>query len=111
MIGGARDPEAVGEGDEQLVQRSRSTLLELLEVRAEPVMSYVVRHPHGIPQYNIGHAEILRRIDSRLESHANLHLCGNSYHGVAMNACIKEAEALAEELAAHAPVDSTAKLS
>lgn len=110
MIGGARDPDALQEDDAQLVERALSILRRLLAVHASPAMTYVVRHPRGIPQYVLGHAEFLRRIDERLRAHAGLSLCGNSYRGVAMNACVKEAEALAKQIAAAGALDSAGEL-
>jgi oxygen-dependent protoporphyrinogen oxidase len=108
MLGGARDPGAVEATDATLVERSLSALRQLIALRAEPDMVFVVRHARGIPQYPVGHADTLRRIDAALERHPGLHLTGNSYRGIAMNACIKEAEAVAERLAppAAAPVRS-----
>jgi oxygen-dependent protoporphyrinogen oxidase len=107
MIGGAREPGALQEDDAQLVERAVSILGLLLDVRADATMSYVVRHPRGIPQYVVGHGEIMRRIDERTSTHPGLFLCGNSYRGVAMNACIKEAESLAKQIATAGALDST----
>jgi oxygen-dependent protoporphyrinogen oxidase len=100
MTGGARDPGAVEESDESLTGRALSSLEPLLGLSAGPEMALVVRHPRGIPQYPVGHAETLSRIDAALARHPGLFLSGNSYRGIAMNACIKDAEALAERLAA-----------
>jgi oxygen-dependent protoporphyrinogen oxidase len=100
MIGGARDPGAVDAGDGELVDRALSTLQKLLGLRAQPEMIYVIRHPRGIPQYPVGHAVTLSQIDSALRRHPGLLLTGNSYRGISMNSCIKEAESVAELLAA-----------
>ena len=61
-------------------------------------MTNIIRHPRGIPQYNLGHSERLQRITARVEQHSGLLLSGNCYHGVALNACIREAESLAGQL-------------
>ncbi|HZM15628.1 MAG TPA: protoporphyrinogen oxidase [Candidatus Krumholzibacteria bacterium] len=99
MLGGARDPGAVEASDAELAERTLGTLRRLLGLRADPERVFVVRHPRGIPQYPVGHRHTLERIDTALTRHAGLHLSGNSYRGIAMNACIKEAEALAQRLA------------
>jgi oxygen-dependent protoporphyrinogen oxidase len=105
MLGGARDHAALDLDDAQLVQRTLGVLERLLAVRAQPEMTYVVRHPRGIPQYPIGHGERLARLDEQLGRHPGLFLSGNSYRGIAMNACIKEAETLGARLAGE-PVGS-----
>jgi len=99
MLGGARDPGAVDLGDEQLVERVLGAFAGLLGLHAAPLVTYVVRHPRGIPQYPVGHPARLVRLDEQLARHPGLYLCGNSYRGIAMNSCIKEAETLAARLA------------
>lgn len=99
MIGGARDPEAVDLDDASLVQRALGALEKLLGLRATPEMTYVVRYARGIPQYPVGHPQQVARIEACLQQFPGLHLTGNSYHGISMNSCIKEAEAVAERIA------------
>lgn len=102
MLGGARDRAALELADDELVRRTLDVLARLVGVRAQPEMTYVVRYPRGIPQYPVGHAERLARLDEHVARHPGLVLSGNSYHGIAMNSCIKEAEGLAARLAGDA---------
>lgn len=99
MIGGARDPGALDLPDDALVARAQQALASLLGVRAEPDLQFVVRHSRGIPQYPVGHVEKLKHIEERLQALPGLSLTGNSYRGIAMNSCIREAESLVERLA------------
>ena len=99
MIGGARDPGAVEETDTQLTDRALDTLRQLLNLRGDPEVLGVIRHPRGIPQYPVGHARTLAGIDNALQRHRGLLLTGNSYRGIAMKACIKEAETIATRIA------------
>jgi oxygen-dependent protoporphyrinogen oxidase len=98
LLGGARHPEAVRADDSELLSASLETLRKLLGLVAQPMMTQVIRHTRGIPQYNIGHEERLQRLETLRAQHAGLWLTGNSYRGVAMNACIREAEDLAQTL-------------
>jgi len=99
LVGGARDPQAVDATDEQLVSRALDALERVLHLQATPAMTYVVRQRRGIPQYVVGHAARLQRIEAALANHPGLALSGYSYHGVAMNACMKYAEELCARLA------------
>lgn len=99
MIGGARDRGALDLGDDDLVSRARQALEVLLGVGADPELQFVVRHSRGIPQYPVGHADKLAYIDERARALPGLWLAGNSYHGIAMNSCMREAETLSERLA------------
>jgi oxygen-dependent protoporphyrinogen oxidase len=103
MLGGARDRGALDLSDEELVGRVLQTFEKLLRLRATPEMTYVVRHARGIPQYPVGHPQVLARLEERVQRHAGLHLAGNCYHGISMNACILEVETLSERIAASAP--------
>lgn len=98
LLGGARHPGILQESDEELVTRSRTALHEVLGLEAVPEMTYVIRHRRGIAQYNLGHSDRLTRLDALLARHPGLWLSGSSYHGVALNACVREAEALAPRL-------------
>jgi oxygen-dependent protoporphyrinogen oxidase len=98
MLGGARDRGALDLSDEELVGRVLQTFEKLLHLRATPEMTYVVRHPRGIPQYPVGHPQMLSRLEERVQRLAGLHVAGNCYHGISMNACILEAETLTERI-------------
>ncbi len=100
MIGGAHDPEAVGLNDEELLAIVRGDLETTMGLTAEPTLSRIFRHPAGISQYEQGHQERLDRIDERLAEYPGLWVAGNSYHGIAMNACAEAAERQSEEIIA-----------
>lgn len=100
LLGGARDRGALDLDDATLVARVRAALKSLLGVQAAPVMTQVVRHARAIPQYRVGHLERIARIEALAAQHPGLHLTGNSYRGISVNACIQGAETLAAKLAA-----------
>jgi len=98
MIGGAHDPEAAALDPNELLAIARRELSIVLGIGAEPDFVRVIRHAHGIPQYELGHGERLRRIDARLALHPGLQLAGFGYRGVAVNRVLEDATALAERL-------------
>jgi len=100
MVGGAHSPEYVGLDDERLVALVREDLRTAMGIEAEPVLSRIYRYGRGIPQYLVGHAERLRRIEAACARLAGLHVAGNSYEGIAVNSCIRTAGPLAERLLA-----------
>ncbi|MGQ0613867.1 MAG: protoporphyrinogen oxidase [Planctomycetaceae bacterium] len=89
LVGGRRDPDAVGASDTELLEIVARDLRKAWGSFPEPLGVRVVRHPVGIPQYEVGHADLLARIDRARPPW--LRLAGSSYRGVALNACIKEA--------------------
>lgn len=99
MIGGAQDPEAAGLPDEELLAITRRDLGLSMGIHATPRLVRIYRHSLGIPQYLVGHAERLARIDERLKALPGIALAGNSYRGVAVNNCAKEAKELGDRWA------------
>jgi oxygen-dependent protoporphyrinogen oxidase len=89
LIGGRRDPEAVELTDDQLREIVSRELRQVWGSFEEPTEVGVVRHPLGISQYEIGHGELVDRIEAACPDW--LRLAGSSYRGVALNACVKEA--------------------
>lgn len=101
MIGGASDPEAVDLPDAALLEVVRQDLARTMGLGLAPAFVHLVRHGRGIPQYTIGHEARLRRLEHLLADHPGLFLAGNSYRGVAVNACIADAPRVAALVAEH----------
>jgi len=112
MVGGALYPEATSLTDSELISLVRKDLGISMGITVEPYFSQIYRHPRGIPQYTLGHLDRLKTIDERLKQHPRLWVSGNSYRGIAINACIEEAPQIAEEVlvaAASRNVSATAE--
>ena len=91
MIGGAGDPDAVGESDDTLLDTLRKELFPILDIKADPVMHRVYRYEQAIPQYTFGHQTRLRAIEAAEERHPGLRFAGNAYRGVGLNDCVVSA--------------------
>lgn len=91
MIGGAHDPAAVALSDDELVAEARADLARAMQLTAPPERTWVFRHPLGIGQYTLGHGARLERLAAALADHPGLHVAGQSYFGIAMNAAIEQA--------------------
>lgn len=98
MAGGAGNPDIMGLSDDELTQVICAELRPLLGLQGRPQMVTVIRHQRAIAQYVPGHLARLRRIEERLEKLPGLYLTGSSYRGIAVNACVKQAEALAPKI-------------
>jgi oxygen-dependent protoporphyrinogen oxidase len=93
---GGRD--VTSESDDELVESAREEL-RVLDIRAEPDRTWLHRWPRGMPQYVLGHPELLERIDAALEQHPGLALAGAAYRGVGIPDCIHSGEEAARSLA------------
>ena len=94
--------------DERLLDMARSELARLFGVRQPPSIQRVFRWPQAMPQYTLGHADRLTRMERMLGRHPGLHLAGSSYRGVGIPDCIASgwtaAEAVVSELRQGGPL-------
>ncbi len=84
--------------ESDLLALAREELQLTLGITAEPVMSRAFMWDKAMPQYNLGHPELLRRIDAALENHPGLALAGNGYRGIGIPDCIHSGELAAERV-------------
>src|SRR5262249_40040274 len=98
FVGGALQPELCALDDPALIGLVREELQATLGVRGEPDFAMVVRYPQAMPQYHVGHLEIVSEIERLTAQHPGLALAGNAYHGVGIPDAIASGEAAAERI-------------
>ncbi|MGO8787694.1 MAG: protoporphyrinogen oxidase [Terriglobia bacterium] len=97
FLGGARDPDVLGLGDEEVVELLRQELREIMNFTAEPLFSRVHRWPASMAQYAVGHGGRVRAIEERLRDLPGLYLAGNAYSGIGISDCIRTGKSAAEK--------------
>jgi len=100
FVGGARFPELAAMDEAELRPRVLGELAALLGIRGEPIYSRIARWPNSMPQYHVGHQQLIARIAARAAALPNFELCGNAYHGVGIPDCIHGGRQAAERLLA-----------
>jgi protoporphyrinogen/coproporphyrinogen III oxidase len=98
FMGGARNPELCELSDDRLAATAHGELKKILGIQALPRILNITRWQRAIPQYNIGHAARVRRIESLTRRIDGVHLAGNYLHGVSVGDCVKEAQRVALEV-------------
>ncbi|HEY3313142.1 MAG TPA: protoporphyrinogen oxidase [Anaerolineales bacterium] len=81
-----------------LLALGREELAATLGVTADPLVSRVFIWEKAMPQYNLGHAALLKRMDAALEGLSGLALAGNGYRGIGIPDCIHSAELAVEKV-------------
>ena len=84
--------------ENDLLAVAKDELNLTLGITADPVLSRVYLWEKAMPQYNLGHPEILRRIDMALEHYPTLALAGNGYRGIGIPDCIRSGELAVERV-------------
>lgn len=98
FIGGALQPELCDLDDAAIMELVRRELSELLGVRGEPDFINIYRHTRAMPQYHVGHLDLVARIQNAVEQSPGLALAGNFLNGVGIPDSIASGEAAAERI-------------
>ena len=93
MVGRAGDNRWEAMSDEELVAGVREGLARILGLTADPVDRLVQRWPAAMPQYVVGHADRLARLDAALAHLPGLVVTGAAYRGVGLAGCVAQARA------------------
>lgn len=99
LVGGVHRAEQVDWDDDKLGRAVHAEMKLAMGVKGEPIFRRIVRWTAAIPQYVIGHAERVARIDALATRHTGLFLAGNAYKGVAMADCVEQGTAVAARVA------------
>ncbi len=84
--------------ENELLELAKEEVKLTSGITAEPIVSRVFMWDKAMPQYNLGHPEILKRIDVALENHPGLALAGNGYRGIGIPDCIHSGELAVEKI-------------
>ena len=100
FLGGARDPDVLSRTDAELTGAALADLTNILGIHGAPVMSRVYRWNRSSPQLEVGHGELIRRIDERLLDHPGLFISAAGFRGVGIPDSIADARHTAAAAAA-----------
>jgi oxygen-dependent protoporphyrinogen oxidase len=84
--------------DDDLVAVSVADLSDLLGRPLRPVASVVTRWGGSLPQYAVGHVDRVTRVREAVAAVPGLAVCGATYDGVGIAACIASADRAVEQL-------------
>jgi oxygen-dependent protoporphyrinogen oxidase len=89
---GRLDEEAdLQRDDAELVEVALADLTDALGVADPPVDARVTRWGGGLPQYAVGHQPRVERVRAAVARHPGLAVCGATYDGIGIPACIASA--------------------
>jgi oxygen-dependent protoporphyrinogen oxidase len=91
----------VKQPDEAIVQAARSTLRQLMNITADPILIRVFRWPDAMPQYLVGHLERMDRVNRAWQQAPGLALAGAAFRGVGLPDCVREGITAAAGVARH----------
>ncbi len=88
FVGGAFGRESFSLSDDLLESRVRSELEGLLSIRGKGTFLGIKRYPYSMPQYRVGHASLIGKIEQKSDDLGGLTFLGSAYCGTGISACI-----------------------
>lgn len=98
-LGRHREEATLQAPDAQLVAVSRAELAAAVGLVAEPVAAHVQRWGGGLPQYAVGHLDLVAQVREAVAAVPGLAVCGAAYDGVGIPAVVGSAHAAAAQVA------------
>ena len=89
---------SAGLPDQEVVGRTLRDLRMLIGIQGAPLVTHLKRYPGSMPQYRVGHLDLVDRIERSLRSLPGLLLAGNAYRGVGIPDCVRSGENAAESV-------------
>ena len=99
FIGAVGFEDVLDEPDEDIVEAVCRHLAAFLPLPERAEASSVVRWPRSMPQYEVGHLERVRAIETSLP--AGIFVTGNALHGVGVADAVRSAGETAEQVRAY----------
>ncbi len=90
-VGGARAPDLARRAPADLIDMARRDFGDLLGARGEPTIARVRQWHRGLPQYRLGHGDLVATFDTIAQRCPGLFVTGNYLTGVSVGNCVAEA--------------------
>ncbi len=101
FLGRAGREAAAQLDDEEMAAVVRAELRDIMGISAEPEFVEIFRWPRGMPQYRVGHVELVAHIEAAVARVPGIELAGGAYHGIGIGDCLREGGAAAERALEH----------
>ncbi|MFD3757210.1 protoporphyrinogen oxidase [Streptomyces sp. NPDC058622] len=97
-VGRIGEDDVLARPDRHLVRTAIAELHHAVGPMGEPLAARVTRWDRGLPQYGVGHRDRVARIREAASGLPGLALCGASYEGVGVAACVATGRAAARQV-------------
>jgi oxygen-dependent protoporphyrinogen oxidase len=88
FVGGPGNEQFVELDDTGIVGLVRSELADITGITAEPIVERVFRWKHANPQYDVGHSDLISRIEQSAAKISGLFIADSMYRGTGIPDCV-----------------------
>jgi oxygen-dependent protoporphyrinogen oxidase len=100
-IGRFRDEHLLQRPDEDLRAVAIAEMADVCHAGELPVETRISRWGGGLPQYNVGHADLVARVRGAVAGQPGLALAGAAYDGLGIPTCVATARSAAARILEH----------
>lgn len=86
--------------NQEIVSLVRDDFERLMGVNASPLFHTLYRWPRSMPQYVVGHNQLVKTITEELLEYPGLFLAGNAYDGIGIPDCVRRAQQVVQQITA-----------
>jgi protoporphyrinogen/coproporphyrinogen III oxidase len=101
FVGGATDQEIVAKTEEEIAAIVEAENARIIGITGPPLASAVWKHTKALPQYNLGHAHVVRAIRDAESGIPGLFFSGNYLEGPSLGKCVEQGFQTAEATRAY----------
>ena len=98
FVGGALHPDICELDDAIVIEKVEKELSQILGISSRPEFTIIKKYQQAMPQYHVGHIELIKRIKEKINHHQGLEIAGNAYSGVGIPDCVHSGEQAAEAI-------------
>ena len=98
FVGGSRQPQNARLPESELIDLVQHDLKELMGIQANPDLVVVKQWEKAIPQYQIGHQQIVDAIHDFEKNTPGFYISGNFHGGISVGDCVKNAMEITERI-------------
>jgi len=98
FMGGSLRPELLAHDDDTLLTIAKREVAELFGPHSKPKWERVIRWDQAMPQYQVGHLNLVREIRTQVSKLGTIELTSNALDGVGIPQCVRGAKQAAQRL-------------
>jgi protoporphyrinogen/coproporphyrinogen III oxidase len=101
FAGGATDPELCQLDEDEITRMICAEVARVLGLTGNPVTTNLEHHSRALPQYNLGHSQVVKSLEALTTTVPGLFLTGNYLSGPSIGSCLEQAYKTADTARAY----------
>jgi len=89
--------------EEEITETICTEVARVLGIKGKPVVTNLHRYARALPQYNLGHSQIVKSLEALTAATPGLFLAGNYLSGPSIGACVEQANQTAQAVRVYLP--------